>query len=57
MGTENAPKKEGKEAGKALRREARQEGDEKGMTVKEGAERFKERAEAAKGKRGVKPAG
>lgn len=61
MGAENAPKKEGREAGKAFREETRKEEREveaaKGSDLQKGQERVEERAESAKGRRGVKPAG
>ena len=59
MGAENAPKKEGREAGEMYRKAAAEEERHtekaKGGDLARGKDRFEERAESARGDRGVKP--
>ena len=61
MGTNNAPTKQGREAGRSFREETREEEREveraKGSDLKKGKDRVEERADSADGDRGVKPAG
>lgn len=60
MGVEKPTKEQGRPAGEMLRREAAKEEREvegaKGSPLRKGEERVEERAESAKGDRGVKPA-